>query len=71
MKTIHHSKPQRGFFDLGISAVVLVLAGALFYGAESSQAEPLAAEEQAVPAEQQAGSAGSSASDENAIAENS
>ena len=50
MKSVHHSKAQRGFFDLGMSLLVLALAGGVIYGAESSHAEQLAAEQQAVAA---------------------
>ena len=50
MKSIHHSQAQRGFFDLGMSLLVLALAGGVIYGAESTHAEQLAAEQQAVTA---------------------
>ena len=39
MKSIHHSQAQRGFFDLGMSLLVLALAGGVIYGAESAHAE--------------------------------
>ena len=39
MKSIHNSARQRGFFDLGLSLLVLALAGGVIYGAESSRTE--------------------------------
>ena len=39
MKSKHPAKRQRGFFDLGLSVLVLALAGGVVYGVESSRAE--------------------------------
>ena len=45
MKSVNRSKRQSGFFDLGISLIVLALAGGVVYGVESSQGEQIVVEE--------------------------
>jgi hypothetical protein len=68
MKTIHHSTPQRGFFDLGISILVLALAGGFLYIDESSHAERLSTEEQAIADAEQAAPAEVSAGADTVVA---
>ncbi len=66
MKTKHYAKPQRGFFDFGMSVLVLALAGGFIYGAESSRAEQQSIA--AVQVEQDI-SSGVSAGNETVVAE--
>ena len=66
MKSIQHSPRQLGFFDLGMSFLVLALAGGVIYGAESLRAEQQSLA--AVQAEQLAAKA-ESANDETVVAE--
>lgn len=45
MKSVNRSKRQSGFFDLGISLIVLTLAGGVVYGVESSRSGQVVVEE--------------------------
>ena len=58
MKSVNRSKRQSGFFDLGISLIVLAVAGGVVYGVENSRGEQVAVE-QAQGAELQASASGS------------
>jgi hypothetical protein len=52
MKSLNQSNRQSGFFDLGMSLIVIAIAGGVIYGAESSHAEQIAASRPAVTTEQ-------------------
>ncbi|MGD8351086.1 MAG: hypothetical protein PVI79_17695 [Gammaproteobacteria bacterium] len=39
MKSLNRSNRQSGFVDLGMSLIVILLAGGVAYGVESSKAE--------------------------------
>jgi hypothetical protein len=46
MKSIKPTTKQRGFFDLGLSVLVLALAGGVIYGVENTHEAQLAAQSQ-------------------------
>ena len=43
MKQVNRSRRQSGFFDLGMSLLVIAIAGGVVYGVESAQQEQVAA----------------------------
>jgi hypothetical protein len=52
MKSVNHSNRQSGFFDLGMSLLVLAIAGGVVYGVENSHAEKTAANQQELASQQ-------------------
>jgi hypothetical protein len=52
MKSLNRSNRQAGFVDLGMSLVVIMLAGGIAYGIESSPADQVAASRPGIAAEQ-------------------
>ena len=52
MKSPNRSSRQSGFFDFGMSLLILAVAGGVVYGVESSRSEQIAAQQHRLAAEQ-------------------